>query len=213
MVPKSIVMKSNPKYQVIQLPEKDIEQVVDVFCDAFSEYPVMKYVLGDTTDYDSKYRKLIHFFVLNRVLKKEFMFGIIDEDHLKAVATVSIPFKPVQAPELESVRQQIWQELGNKARVRYEQFGTVCSQFDIDEPHIHLNMLGVKKEAQGLGLGRILLEYVHDFSKKVNESQGVTLSTEMAKNVPFYEYFGYKLLGKAPVDSVFTTWNFYRPNS
>ncbi len=206
-------MTNNPKYRVVQIPEKDIDLVVDTFCDAFSEYPVMKYVLGDTDNYDAKYRKLIHFFVLNRVLKKEYMFGVFDQGDIKAVATVSLPFKYVDVPELEIARKQIWQELGEEARTRYEQFGTVCSQFDIDEPHIHLNMLGVKKEAQGLGQGRILLEYVHHFSTQIDESQGVTLSTEMAKNVPFYEYFGYKLLGKASVDSVFTTWNFYRPNN
>lgn len=204
---------NDSKNRVVQIPGKDIEQVVDIFCDAFFEYPVMKYVLGDTTDYDSKYRKLIHFFVLNRVLRNEYMFGVFEQEDLKAVATVSIPFKSVDVPEIELAKKQIWQELGEEARGRYEQFGTICSQFDVAEPHIHLNMIGVKKEAQGLGLGKLLLNHVHQFSKELEESRGVTLSTEVSKNVAFYQRFGYEIIGQAEVGNTFTTWNFYRPNS
>lgn len=206
-------MKNDQKFKVAKLPNEDIELVVDTFCDAFSEYPVMKYVLGNTSNYEAKYRKLIHFFVLNRVLKNEYMFGINDQGELKAVATVSVPYKIIEVPELELAREKIWQELGNEARSRYEQFGTICSQFDVESPHIHLNMIGVRKNAQGLGLGRLLLEHVHNLSSELEESKGVTLSTEVPENVDFYKYFGYEIIGQAEVGNAFTTWNFFRPNS
>ncbi len=53
------------------------------------------------------------------------------------------------------------------------------------------------------------LNAVYDeLSRSRPESAGVTLTTEVPENLPFYERLGYRILGSATVGDV-TTWFFF----
>jgi ribosomal protein S18 acetylase RimI-like enzyme len=115
-------------------------------------------------------------------------------------------------PELATVREAAWAELGDAARRRYEAYGAACAPFVPDEKHLHVNMIGVRRSAQGSGLGRLLLDHVHAMSRADPQSSGVSLSTENESNVSFYQHFGYEIVGHAVVGSDLQTWNFFRPD-
>jgi hypothetical protein len=77
---------------VTQLPLEDIHQAVTVLCDAFRDYPVMRYVLGTADDYERRLHTLIGFFVSARVFREEPVLGIYDRDGtLAATALVTLP--------------------------------------------------------------------------------------------------------------------------
>jgi ribosomal protein S18 acetylase RimI-like enzyme len=82
----------------------------------------------------------------------------------------------------------------------------------VDVPHIHLNMIGVSRAAQGSGLGRKLIDHVHLMSRQDASSQGVTLTTEDPANVPLYEHFGYTVVGQTRVSPTLGAWGFFRPD-
>lgn len=84
--------------------------------------------------------------------------------------------------------------------------------FAIEAPHLHLNMIGVRKRALGTGAGRRLLEAVHERSRADRRSVGVTLTTEDPRNVTLYQYFGYEVVGSHVVAPELTTWGFFRPD-
>ena len=46
----------SPAVQVV--PASQAEEILDVLCDAFFDYPVMRYVLGSKPDYASRLRAL-----------------------------------------------------------------------------------------------------------------------------------------------------------
>ena len=71
-------------------------------------------------------------------------------------------------------------------------------------------MIGVRDGARGRGVGRQLLEAVHRLSAEDPESEGVSLSTEVAENVDLYRRFGYRVIGEARVDGAFTSWGMLR---
>jgi len=73
-------------------------------------------------------------------------------------------------------------------------------------------MVGVCRRAQGQGLGRLLIEYVHVLSYDDSESEGVPLTTEDPTNVPLYESLGYQVFGRAVVAPELRTWGFFRPD-
>ena len=78
--------------KVVNLSKVDAEKVVDVLCEAFYNYPVMRYVLGGKKDYDNRLIKIVSFFVANRALRNEPMFGIKNaENKLVAAAIVTLP--------------------------------------------------------------------------------------------------------------------------
>jgi ribosomal protein S18 acetylase RimI-like enzyme len=73
-------------------------------------------------------------------------------------------------------------------------------------------MLGVRRNAAGKGIGRLLLDAVQRLSADDPGSQGVSLSTEDARNVSLYRHFGYAVVGEADVETMHT-WVFYRPDA
>jgi GNAT superfamily N-acetyltransferase len=199
--------------KVVELGEDDVREVVGVLCESFFDYPTMRFVLGpDPRRYENQLQTLVHFFVMARVLRGEILLGIESDEGLSAAALVSRPTGPEAPPELGDLREKVWAELGTSARGRYEAFGAACAPFQVAAPHIHLNMVGVCRRAQGQGLGRLLIEYVHVLSYEDSESEGVTLTTEDPTNVPLYEYLGYQVVGRAVVAPELRTWGFFRPD-
>jgi len=197
----------------VELGEEGVGEVVDVLCESFFDYPTLRFVLGpDPRRYENQLRTLIHFFVMARVLRSEVLLGIGDDNGLAAAALVSRPTGPEAPPELGELREKVWAGLGTAAQGRYEAFGAACAPFQVAVPHIHLNMIGVRRRAQGEGHGRQLIEHVHILSREDSESEGVTLTTEDPANVSLYEYLGYEVVGKAVVAPELTAWGFFRPD-
>ena len=199
---------------VLRLHEKDIAEVVDVLCEAFSDYPVMEFVLGPRRGrYSEHLQLLIRFFVTARVYRREFILGVADRGRLQGAALVSLPSGSGGPPELNALREDLWSELGSSARARYEAFGAALTGVSVPAPHIHLNMIGVRRAAHGKGRGRKLLEHVHALSCEDPVSSVVTLNTEDEANVPLYKRFGYRLVGQVEVAPGLSSWGFFRRDS
>lgn len=204
---------SDHRLTVRALSRGETGQAVTVLCDAFYDYPVMRYVLGPSENgYDHRLRVLVDFFVSARGFRDEPVLGVHDEaGALAAVAIVSLPGER-PAPEALAVRrEEVWREIGAAEQQRYEAFGNACGQFALEAAHHHLNMLGVRRAYAGRGFARELLEAVHALAQADPQSAGVTLSTESPQNVTLYQHFGYRILGHARVSAELETWAFFRP--
>jgi GNAT superfamily N-acetyltransferase len=185
----------------VNLYNENIPEVSDVLCEAFYNYPVMKYVLGEKQDYDTRLRKAVTFFVSARTLRKEPLLGIYNsENKLVAAATVTLPGEIPSPPELFKLRDELWAELGSEEKARYENYGNVAFGLLPKEPHHHLNMIGVRNAYQGKGLARLLINKVEELVSEHPTSNGVSLNTEVESNVNFYLHLGYELLGKEIVE-------------
>lgn len=202
----------------MQLATLDIarkDEAVDVLCDAFFDYPVMRFVVGPVgvDAYARRARRMIDFFTSARFLGEDLVMGVEDEGGaLVAVANITRPGERPKHPGLGPLREALWRELGDEARVRYEELVAVWQTFAVGGPQYHLNVLGVRRSHQKRGAARLLLDAVHDLSERSSESRGVSLTTEDPTNVPLYQRFGYRIVGEARVPGGFTTWGFYRPN-
>jgi GNAT superfamily N-acetyltransferase len=196
---------------VSKLSPAETDDVVTVLCEAFQDYPVMRYVLGPAGDYDSRLRTLIGYFVSARTYRNEPVLGIHGRDGtLLGAAVVSLPGQGDAPEALANRREEVWAELGGEERQRYEAYGAACAPFAITSPHYHLNMIGVRRSHAGRGLARRLLESVHRLSDADAGSSGVSLTTETVQNLPLYEHFGYRRTGHAVVGDGLETWGFFR---
>jgi GNAT superfamily N-acetyltransferase len=187
------------------------DDVVAALCDAFAGYPVMRHVLGpDTGNTTDRLATLVRLFVMARILRDEAMFGIPDGARLSGVAMVSVPGgEPPSA--LVELRERTWGLLGMDCRTRYEAFVAATAPFGVDTPHLHLNMIGVRREMQGRGFARPLLEAVHALCRSTPGCGGVSLTTEDPRNLALYERFGYTVIGHAVVAPELETWGMFRP--
>lgn len=195
---------------VERLDAGDADLATPVLCEAFADYPVLRFVLGDAPDYEARLRRLVRFFVFARMEREEPLLGVRCPAGLAAAALVTCPRDRPSPDSLAAIREETWAGLGEEARARYEAFGARTAGFEIDAPHLHLNMIGVRREAQGRGLGRALLEAVHRLSSEHPTSTGVSLTTEVPSNVCLYKHFGYEITGRAKVCGAFTTWGMFR---
>ena len=199
--------------EVILLPPERAQGVVSVLCEAFHDYPVMRYVMGAQADYDRRLRAFVDVAVAVRMAHADPMFGIDDAPgSLVAAATVTLPDEGPPPNELVARREALWAELGADARARYEEYGEVSRGLLKLPRHHHLHMIGVRRAHTGRGFARRLVEAVEDLANEDPNSAGVSLTTEKEENVAFYRHLGYQLIGQAHVGSV-DTWGFFRPRS
>jgi GNAT superfamily N-acetyltransferase len=200
--------------KVTNLSNDDAGEIVAALSDAFYEYPVMRHVLGRRERYDERLPRLVELFVSSRALRDEPMLGLRDSrGHLVAAAVMTSRSAPEAPPRLLELRERIWSELGDDARTRYDGYLSAAAQFAVTTAHHHLNMIGVRRALHGRGLGRVLLEAVHDLASRDPQSSGVSLTTEWPANVTLYEHFGYRVQGHARVASDLETWTLFRPAS
>ena len=199
--------------EVKELDADRAPDVVDVLSEAFFDYPVMRFVLGPSQpDYERCLRSLVGVFVSARVLRGEPLLGVAGASGLEGAAIVSRPDEGPAPERFRALAAEVWGELGVPARSRYDAFASACATFRVDDPHLHLNMVGVRRSAQGTGLARKLIEHVHGMSLRDERSVGVTLTTEDPDNVPLYRHLGYGIIGHATVAPDLRTWGFFRPD-
>jgi GNAT superfamily N-acetyltransferase len=187
-------------------------EVIDVLWESFYHYPVMRFVLGESYDYDRRIARLIALFVAARALNNDMMLGVCHGGELVATVTTSDP-ADAPHPDLAVLRDRVWEELGAPARERYELCVAAWGALAIDTPQLHVNMLGVRRAHQRGGLARGLLRQVHAIAEGSPKWHGVSLTTEDPRNVPFYERQGYRVIGKRMISPELQTWSFFRSNS
>ena len=188
-----------------------VDEVIGPLCEAFAEYPVMRHVLGPGAEYQARLRTLIGFFLTARVLRNDPILALCDGAEVIGVAICTLPGLP-GPPDLEEARAWTWARLGDDARARYDRWVTLWGPLNVSDPNIHVNMLGVPPRHQGRGLGRRLLERVHALSREHPDSTGVSLTTESAGNVSFYERAGYQVVGHGRMEPGIESWGFFRPD-
>jgi len=201
---------------VTTLALDNVVEIVSVLSDAFHEYPVMQHILGPdapgASPYPVRLHRLVQLFVSERAYRNEPLMGVRDANGvLVGAAIMTLPGSPDPPATLVALRESIWAELGAESRRRYDAYASAANFFAGVEPHHHLNMIGVRRSHQGLGLSRQLLAAVHELGQANPASPGTSLTTERQVNVPLYEHFGYRVEGHTRVTSALETWGMFRP--
>ena len=194
------------------LSENNTSEVANVLSEAFYDYPVTRYVLGNKSDYNERLNKLVGFFIAARVLRNEPILGIYNSKNtLIAAAIVTLPGDIPVPEKLIKQREILWKELGNEEQIRYEKYGDAAGFLLPKEPHHHLNMIGVIPEYKGRGLSRKLINEVEKIVASHPQSTGLSLNTENESNVKLYTHLDFNEIGHARVDDNLETWAFFKP--
>lgn len=202
--------------RVRRIPGAEAEAVVATLAAAFADYPIMRFVLGPARDQDAvRLRTLINLFVSARVLRGAPILGVpaADGEGLAAAITTTPPVDLPASEAWETVESAAWDVLGPDARARYAQCREVWSALDVREPNLHVNMLGVRPEAQGQGHARRLLAGVFDLAAAWPTARGVSLTTEDPANLAFYQHLGFEVRASGDIAPGLSTWTLFRPRS
>jgi len=193
------------------LSVEDLPDVIDVMADAFAVYPLMRFVLGSDGDVAARTRSLVEVFVTRRQRRGGAMLGACDDSgRLVGAAVLTLPVEPEPPADLATWVDGVWAELGEAAFDRYTHYAATWPVLE-PTPHHHLNMLGVRRQWAGQGMARPLLMAVEAMASADPGSSGVSLTTEVARNVTFYEHFGYTTLAHKQVAPGLESWGFFLP--
>jgi GNAT superfamily N-acetyltransferase len=209
-----MVKASGPTIETVT--RDGFEEAVDVLSEAFFDYPVMRFVIGEAgDDYARRLRHLVSFFTKVRFSHQDLVLAVVENGNMVAVANINRPREsPLEFAEgvdpLEQYRRAVWDDLGPEARSRYEAYGAAADKSPFPEPHYHLGMIGAARAATGKGYARLLLDHLHDLSANHSSSRGVSLATEKRLNITLYEHFGYKIVAHEEVGEGLETWGFFR---
>ena len=182
-----------------------LESVVDVFAEAFAGYPVMRFTVGDEGDVAARERRLVRLFVERRVARGGPMYATPD---FSGAILLTTPNEP-ESPRAAEISAEAWRELGEEARLRYDQYAKASNFFASYPPHLHLNMIGVRRSIKGAGVGRVLLDTVRALAEAEPSWNGVSLTTENPRNVELYKHFGYEIAGEGEFAPGMPTWGMY----
>ena len=193
--------------RIIELTADDRGDIIDVFVDAFHDYPLFTYLLkdADADKYGRQLRLLIGFFVDKRLMREWPVFGIREDDGLAAALTMSDPVFEPRPQRLNAAFEELGKAVGSDVLERLEDFEAASAPHEPNSLTCFVGMVGVRPSSQGRGYGRILMDRVEKLSRARPESTGVTLTTEVSENLTFYERLGYRILGTAKVGDI-TTW-------
>ena len=171
-------------YHFLITPPADHYQdgALDALCEAFYDYPVMRYVLSDTGgDYDIHLRAMIDSFCENRLGRGQPIYAIRAADQTIAVAVVSSPVRIPDTPELRDLHIRLDRLLGDAAVDRLARYDDLCIAAEPERPHHYLGMLGVRRSYQRQGLSRLLVEHIKNIVRGDETSEGICLNTETEK--------------------------------
>lgn len=201
--------------KLVHLTADRFDETVAVYCDAFHDYPVMRYVIGNAQEkYDDRLQSLIGYFTEYRFSRDYPVLGIESVDGCLVAAASINPVESVpEPPSLQQTYDNMCAELGEAAINRYKAFVAACDPFEPEQEHVHIGMIGVIGMEQGNGHARRLMDAVHEMSRQDQDSCGVSLTTELSRNLSFYEHFGYRILGRGVTpDGSLETWTLFRPD-
>lgn len=198
--------------EVQALPPADLPEVIDVMAEAFAQYPLMHHIVGSDGDVAARVRDLVALFVTRRLRRGGPMFGVRHPEtgHLAGAVILTLPGEPAPSGDFVSWHQARWQSLGPEAQARYDHYAALWPSLEAT-PHHHLNMIGLRPDDAGRGWARPLLQHVITMADDDPASSGVTLTTEVPRNVRLYEYFGFRVVGRQTVTAGLETWGFFRP--
>ena len=192
----------------------DIDGVVDVLADAFSAYPVMRFTVGEVGDVDARERRLVRLFVERRRARGGPMYAVSNRENstgknFEGAILLTTPDEPPAPEQVAAISEAAWRDLGDDARKRYDEYTAATNFFAGYPPHLHLNMIGVRRSVKGAGVGRVLLDKTREIAEENPAWEGVSLTTENPRNVDLYQHFGYRVVGEATYGPGLPTWGLY----
>lgn len=197
--------------QITPLDPFEATVAVEVLTEAFREYPVMRFVLGSKRTIDAEaLTALVTLFVSGRTLRGQPILAAIDGGDVVGVATITPPGDHPAPEAFLALRERTWAVLGTDARARYEMYATAHPPAHPTSHH-HLNMIGVRDAHRGRGIGGALLDAVHALAATDPTSAGVSLDTEVPRNVALYRHRGYRVVHDVLVAGMLPSWTMFRP--
>lgn len=172
--------------QILVAGRHQADLIGEILGDAFSNDPVLNWVMYHTRDYASLF-----------TFSAQSLFLQHDKVYLNAAATGAAMWLPPgvssQMPtRISQIIKMLIQTLpyGFKPLKRLGQLQALFAKYHPDEPHYYLQAIGARQGNQGKGIGSALLK--HTLRECDGAGALAYLESSSPNNVPLYERHGFE---------------------
>ena len=167
---------------------QDIDTLVDTFSDAFSNDPIMNWVIPRRQLYPNFFRLIIEGLYLSR--------GIVHREEWGRGAALWLPpgerFEIPPRLALLDMMFSLVRHEGLSPLWRIHRQGSLFSHFHPEEPHFYLQFIGCRRRDQGQGVGAALLK--HGTRLCDQHHMPAYLESSNERNLPLYQRHGFEIL-------------------
>ncbi|MGB6295371.1 MAG: GNAT family N-acetyltransferase [Rivularia sp. (in: cyanobacteria)] len=199
--------------EINRLETKHTEKIIEIFSNAFENYPLMKFMFGNS--YKKSIKHLIQLMCDKAFIDDELLIGGFVEGELQGVASITPPQND-NDKEVENTATSLEEifaaAIGEEALMQIEKYSNIKKANKSSSPHFYINTLAVNPQSQGKGIGGAILSEIHQMSEQDDDSQGVALDTQTEKNVGYYQRFDYIVSNTAQLENV-KNWFMFRRNN
>ncbi|MCT2544219.1 MULTISPECIES: GNAT family N-acetyltransferase [Streptomyces] len=167
----------------------DAEQIGRMLASAFDDDPMMRWFFPEEA---SREEGMARYF--STIFARQYVrHGVCERTDAAAAFWVSPEGQEKAVPDAETV-QELENILGDRAELFRSAVGA-AAEHGPKEPHWYLAVVGADPAARGQGHGAALLR--SGLAKADAAGLPVYLESSKPDNLPFYEHFGFTVLGEA----------------
>lgn len=200
--------------EIVTIYEKNQLEVLKILPLAFKNDPMFHYIFPH--DQQLNYLQSFFSFLFYKSLKlKELTIGVKEDHFFTSVANIELPnstkgFRLLFIPGFLYEVIRLFRKIPLGSFIYMNQYMKFTTSVRPKKPHHYLSYIGVHPEQQGKGIGKMLMNYIHELSDSDSASIGIGLDTENPKNIKYYEAFGYCVIDYKKIGDV-TIYSMFRP--
>ncbi len=200
----SMPLKDKPTIEIETLKPSEIAEASVLLSRAYSPLPLICAALGGQSE---KQRSLLESgYKMN--LKKGIVFSAKENGKILGVMRIlEWPQCQKEYKSFRGLRLLLALLAFRRKALRIREWLSIWGKHDPNEPHLHLNVIGVLPERQGQGIGSLLLSHFCAYVDQLG--QAAYLETDVPRNIRLYERFGFNVVEEAPVLSI-PNWFMWR---
>lgn len=188
--------------EVVRLDERYSRQARSLLFNSYKDEPTFHYLLNaHKPGYEQRIRATIRELIKLQFDRGEFVLGVM---HKKEERLLGVAFFSDLELKREISSQFLWRLKmvltagfeGTKRFVQY--FNDVQSSLPAKN-HRMVSLIGIHPDFQKQGLGRLLLEKIHEVTDQDQNSIGLFLDTGNNRYLDFYKGLGYEVFTELPI--------------
>lgn len=192
------------KVKIREMQKADVPQVVKAIGKAYATNPSILAIYGSNPTATHRFQMIIE--GMCKYLPGNVFVAELDGRVIGGMRIVAWP--ACQALRLKMLLSVLNSARGLGPFVRSMKMQSAWKKHDHDKPHWHLMLLGVTPEFQGKGIGNQMMMFYCDIIDR--DRIEAYHETERPENIPFYQRFGFEVVGEETINGV-KNWFMLRP--
>lgn len=200
--------------EVVRIDERFSRQARSLLFHSYKDEPIYKYLFeSDRPGYKQRIRATLRELIRLHLDRNELVFGVI---HKTEERLLGVAFCSDLELKTDINKQFLWRlkmtlTAGLEGTKRFVKYFSDVQQSLPAKNHRMVGLIGVHPDFQKQGLGKLLLEAIHEIADKDKNSIGLFVDTGNNRYLEFYKELKYEIYTELPVEHI-QEYVLFRPN-